>query len=105
MKKVMVLASLVLASCSTSVPPQPANPKVVSDIVSACTIDGVFKNVGGRLVLQSLPYVGAADSIIAVGIDRVCSDPQRYAGDLATASWVLRNLRAILRRSSGSPPA
>ena len=99
LKKLMIATLTVgLAGCGV-VPPQPANPQVVSAIVGACTADGVFKAVGGRLVLQALPYVGLADSILAVGVDRVCSDPERYATDASTALWVTRNLGTLLAQA------
>ena len=100
MKKIALATVLVLGACQTpGVPLQPANPAVVSRIISACTMDGVFKAVGGRAILQSVPYVGIADQIAAVGVDQVCANPERFAQDIATATWVVKNIRTIIAQA------
>jgi hypothetical protein len=102
MKKIMSMAAvaITLASCSglPSVIGQPADPAVVARIVQACQIDGVFKMLGGRLVLASVPVAGAVDAIIAAGVDRVCADPAAFAANVATAEWVAKNITAALAR-------
>lgn len=99
-KQLISAGSLVLlAACSGQLglaPSQPADPAVVSKIIAACTADGVFKSVGGRLVLGALPYAGQADAIIAIGVDKVCAEPERFASDAATAIWVGKNLAGRL---------
>jgi hypothetical protein len=74
--------------------PQPADPAVTARIVAACTADGVFKSVGGRLVLSMVPVPGVAtaDQIVAAGVDRVCADPAAFSADLSTVEWVVKNL-------------
>ena len=89
----VLLAAMTLAGCVGA--PQPANPQVTADIVRACTIDGVFKSVGGRVVLGMVPYAGMADGIAAAGIDKVCENPEAFSADLSTAAWVAKNLAAL----------
>lgn len=84
---------LGLAGCG-SVVPQPADPEVTARIVAACTADGVFKNLGGRLVLSMVPVPGVAtaDQLIASGVDLVCANPAAFSADLSTAAWVVHNI-------------
>lgn len=101
---------MLLAACTsgTALPTVPADPAVVARIVAACTADGVFKSVGGRLVLGAVPYAGQADAIVAAGIDRICANPETAATDLATAEQVAKNIagqiRAIIARSRPAKP-
>ena len=80
---------------------QPADPNVVAAIAAACQVDGIFKMVGGRLVLASIPYVGAADAIAAAGVDKVCANPAAFASDVSTAAWVAKNLTALIKARAG----
>jgi len=97
-----VIAATVLGTLTEcgGIQMQPADPGVTARIVAACMADGVFKNVGGRLVLSMVPVpgVGAADQILAAGVDKVCADPAAFAGDISTAEWVAENIAAALRR-------
>ena len=88
-----VALPLILAACGVVV--QPADPAVTARIVAACTVDGVFKNLGGRLVLSMVPVPGVAtaDQLIAAGVDIVCTNPAAFSADLSTAEWVIRNIR------------
>jgi len=83
-----------LWGCET-IPFQPPNPEITRQIVQACVMDGVFKNFGGRLVLNMIPVPGVAtaDQIIAIGVDKVCENPERFSGDVSTVAWVIKNLR------------
>lgn len=94
---------LLLAACG-GVQMQPANPAVTARIVAACTADGAFKAVGGRLVLQALPYAGQVDQILAMGIDGICANPEAFAVEIATdmarVEWIAKNLAAVVRRPS-----
>src|SRR6185295_8286311 len=99
MNRCLIVASAAaaiaaLSGCSGIVQ-QPADPAMVARIRAACMADGVFKDMGGRLVLSMIPVPGVAtaDRIISMGIDIVCANPERFAADLSTAEWVIRNLR------------
>ncbi len=74
---------------------QPADSNVTARIVSACMYDGVFKNLGGRLVLSMIPVPGVntADQILAAGVDRVCANPEAFSKDISTVEWVVKNIR------------
>ena len=88
------LAILALVSCGTV--PQPADPAVTQRIVAACMADGFFKMVGGRLVLAAVDPTRIAAPLIAAGVDIVCASPERFAGDISTVEWVLKNTASKL---------
>jgi hypothetical protein len=92
---IALLAGAALAGCS-GVEMQPADPTVTARIVAACTADGVFRQVGGRLALSMVPVPGVAtaDAILAAGVDLVCANPERFSAEASTALWVTRNLAA-----------
>lgn len=88
----------LLVSCG-GMPPivaQPADPAVAHRIVQACTASGLFKTVAG-FALAAVPAGPLASSVIDAGVDRVCADPQRFAGDISTVEWVAKNLAAAVR--------
>lgn len=97
----VIFVAGILAGCG-GVQMQPADPAVTARIVTACTADGVFKAVGGRLVLSMVPVPGGATAaqIVAAGVDRVCADPAAFSADLSTAEWVVKNLAAGARRGA-----
>ncbi len=80
-----------VAGCGIT--PQSANPEVVQRIVAACTASGLFKAVDGALS-AAVPAAALPVMVINAGVDRVCADPQRFAGDISTVEWVVRNLAA-----------
>ena len=84
---------LLLAACGTMM--QPADPKVTADILSACTRSGWFKMVDG-LVAAAVPAASLPIAVLNAGVDRVCADPERFAADISTVEWVVRNLRSKL---------
>ena len=88
---------LLLASCQPGpIDRQPADLAVVARIVAACTDSGLFKLAGGALEIAvlaaTLPVV-----VINAGVDKVCANPERFAGDVSTVEWVVKNLRTSLR--------
>jgi hypothetical protein len=93
----LIILGLGLASCqgNLGIVSQPANPNVTAEIVKACTMDGVFKNFGGRLVLSMVPVPGVvtADQILAAGVDKVCMNPEAFSSDVSTVEWVIKNIR------------
>ena len=89
-------AMLVPAACA-GIERQPADPSTVAAIEAACTADGVFVRFGGRLVLSAADPTGIAAPLAAAGVDRVCADPARFASGISTATWVARNISAVLR--------
>jgi hypothetical protein len=93
----LIALGLGLASCQGNlrIVSQPGNPNTTAEIVKACTMDGVFKNFGGRLVLSMVPVPGVvtADQILAAGVDKVCSNPEVFSSDVSTVEWVIKNIR------------
>jgi hypothetical protein len=86
----MALA-LLLASCS--VVPQPADPATAARIIQACTASGLFKAVDGALS-AAVPAAALPVMVVNAGVDVVCRDPNRFAGDISTVEWVVKNLAA-----------
>ena len=84
--------ALGLAACA-GITPQPANPRIVTEIETACLGSGVFKTVAG-VGLSFVPVPGfeaVASMALNAGVDRVCADPVRFAADITTVEWVLKN--------------
>jgi hypothetical protein len=88
MKHLHVLAFLALAACG---PMQPADPAVTARIVAACTQSGLFKAVDGAVTV-ALPAAALPVMVINAGVDIVCANPERFAADISTVEWVVRNL-------------
>jgi hypothetical protein len=92
------LAGLLLfVGCQTpsESPPTP-DPAVVERILRACTGSGLFKLAGGALEI-AVPAAALPVAVINAGVDKVCADPERFAGDVSTVEWVVKNLRAVVR--------
>jgi hypothetical protein len=88
---------LLLAGCQLgSIEPQSADPAVVARIVAACTNSGLFKLAGGALEI-AVPTATLPIAVVNAGVDKVCADPERFAGDVSTAQWVAENLRTSIR--------
>jgi hypothetical protein len=88
---------LLLAGCQpVPIERQPADPAVAARIVAACTDSGLFKLAGGALEI-AVPAATLPVAVINAGVDKVCADPERFAGDVSTVEWVAKNLRASIR--------
>ena|SRR5689334_15438315 len=95
-KPCIIAGVLLLASCQSGpVTQQPADPAVVSRIVHACTNSGLFK-LGGALEI-AVPAATLPVAVVNAGVERVCADPERFAGDVSTVEWVVNNLHANVR--------
>jgi hypothetical protein len=90
-------ALFLLAGCQPPPgPPPPPDPAVVARIVTACTGSGLFKLAGGALEI-AVPATALPVAVVNAGVDKVCADPARFAGDVSTVEWVVKNLRASVR--------
>ncbi len=83
--------SLVLTGCVSPPPAQPPNPNVTKRIVEICTHSGFFKVVNG-IVSTAYPAAGLPVSLLDMGIDKVCMNPEKYSSDISTVEWLLRNM-------------
>src|SRR5207248_7592102 len=91
-KERALAALFLLAGCQPpSQPPPPPDPAVVARIVRACTGSGLFKLAGGALEI-AVPAAALPVAVVNAGVDKVCADPERFAGDVSTVEWVLKNL-------------
>ena len=79
---------LALAACG---PMQPADPAVTARIVAACLGSGLFKAVDGA-VTMAVPAAALPVMAVNAGVDIVCADPARFAADISTVEWVVKNL-------------
>lgn len=96
MTRALAALPLFLAACA-AVPQQPADPAAVARIEHACLSSGLWKLAGDGLSTL-VPATSLPVQVIELGIDKICADPARFAGDVATAEWVAKNLAAILGR-------
>jgi hypothetical protein len=88
------LSLLVLSSCA-GVQSQPADPAVARRIVAACTQSGLFKAADGALS-AAVPAAALPVMVVNAGVDVVCRDPSRFAADISTVEWVVKNLAGKL---------
>ncbi len=94
--KTLTYAFLIgLAGCS-SITQQPADPKVVSEIVSVCMRSGYFKIINGVIGL-AVPTASLPISLISAGVDQVCMKPEQYASDAATIDWLIKNFNQNIK--------
>jgi hypothetical protein len=91
--RIAAAALFALASCS--VVPQPADPATANRIVKACTASGLFKAVDGALS-AAVPAAALPVMVVNAGVDIVCRDPNRFAADISTVEWVVKNLAGKL---------
>jgi hypothetical protein len=56
----------------------------------------LFKLAGGALEI-AVPAAALAVAVVEAGVEKVCADPQRFAGDVSTVEWVVKNLRTAVR--------
>jgi hypothetical protein len=91
--KIQILAGvLFFTGCQpAAVQRQPADPAVVQRILAACTQSGLFKLAGGALEI-AVPAATLPVAVVNAGVDKVCADPERFAADVSTVEWVLKNL-------------
>lgn len=89
MRRLWLVVGL-LAGCA-NITPQPADPKVVQRIENVCMASGYFKFVNGALAL-AYPPAAVPAQIFNRGIDQVCGDPVKFAGDVSTVEWLVRNM-------------
>jgi len=90
-------ALLLLVGCQMPAePPPPPDPAVVQRILRACTASGLFKLAGGVLEI-AVPTAALPGAVVDAGVEKVCADPQRFAGDVSTVEWVIKNLRTAVR--------
>jgi hypothetical protein len=90
MKYSIPLSFALLTACS-NVTPQPANPSVTAKIVHICTASGFFKVINGIVVL-AYPVSATPIAILNAGIDKVCTNPEKFSSDLSTVDWLLKNM-------------
>ncbi len=81
--------ALGLAACG-AVPPQPPDPAVAQRIATTCLGSGLFKT-GIGLGFSLVPAGALPAQIIDAGVDQVCADPARFAGDIGTVEWLVKN--------------
>lgn len=86
----LILLAVGIVGC---VERQPSNPATVARIERLCEDSGFFKLVNGAVV-AAVPPASLPISIVNAGIDRVCLDPERFAGDISTVQWLAKNLHA-----------
>jgi hypothetical protein len=93
-----VVLSCTLAGCG-AVPTQPADPKVVAEIVQACTGSRLFVAVNS-LATSAVPVPGLAiaGQLLDAGITQVCANPEQYAADAAMIQWLVKNLSALAQQ-------
>jgi hypothetical protein len=92
-----VAALLLFVGCQTPAqPPPPPDPAVVERILRACTGSGLFKLAGGALEI-AVPAAALPVAVVNAGVEKVCADPERFAGDVSTVEWVIKNLRTAVR--------
>lgn len=84
-----ILLAGALSACA-GVPKQPADPAVIQKITDACAVYETAK-AGIALAGGILPGGGTAIAVVEAFVDPVCADPAKFAGDLSTADWILKN--------------
>jgi hypothetical protein len=85
----LAVTAALLTAC---VAPQPADPATVAKITRICMASGFFHLVNGGLALV---YPVPA-RLLDYGIDQVCMNPERFASDVSTVEWLLKNLPSRL---------
>ena len=97
------LAGALAACAGTTIPRQPTDPAVVQKIANACAVYQAAK-LGAGIAAGLVPAAGSAIAIIEAFTDPVCADPTRFAGDIATVEWVLKNARAVKAAAKAAAP-
>jgi hypothetical protein len=99
----------VLFGCTAPAPIAPAEQaRVDSDtariehkIAAACLGSGLFKMADGA-VAAALPAAEIPVVLVNAGVDLVCADPARFAGDVSTIEWLGRHLREAIAKHRGT---
>lgn len=68
--------------------------RVVEKIGRACMSSGLFKVAGGVLV-SFVPIATLPIALVNAGVDRVCADPTRFAFDVTTAEWLIKQFSSM----------
>ena len=92
LRVVSVAVLLSLAACSTA----PDQGRIEKDIVFACVSSGLFK-LGTTAAFSAVPAGALPAQIINDGIDRVCADPARVAGDAVKVAEIVGELRVMAK--------
>lgn len=92
MKRIAAIVVLALAACSAA----PDQDRIEKDIVFACVSSGLFK-LGTTAAFSAVPAGALPAQIINDGIDRVCADPARVAGDTVKVAEIVGELRALAK--------
>jgi hypothetical protein len=100
---VLALAGALAACTGTTIVRQPADPTVIQKIAEACAIYQATKLAAG-IAAGLVPMAGSAIGIIEAFTDPVCADPAKFAGDIATIEWVLKNARAVQAAAKAAAP-
>lgn len=83
---------LGLSACASLPAPDPSRTAAIEQkIVAACLQSGLFKLAGG-VVASAVPAANLPIAVVNAGVDQVCADPHRFAGDVTTVEWVAKNL-------------
>jgi hypothetical protein len=99
----LALAGALAACTGTAIVRQPADPTVMRKIAEACAIYQAAK-LGAGIAAGLVPTAGSAIAIIEAFTDPVCADPAKFAGDIATIEWVLKNARAVQTAAKAAAP-
>lgn len=95
------LLAAALAACGA--PPSPGSvppdPKLVSEIGTACMGSGFFKAADG-VVTMFVPEATLPVALINAGVDKVCADPTAIAGDVALAKYWISYLKGLTKKLS-----
>jgi mannose/fructose/N-acetylgalactosamine-specific phosphotransferase system component IIC len=93
MKRILMscVALLSVAGCGALPAVQPADPAVAAKIAAACAASGWFKVVEGAVTI-ALPVAALPAAVLNAGVAIVCADPARFAADISTVEWVIKNL-------------
>jgi hypothetical protein len=81
----------MLIGCATPPPQQPADPTIVARIERVCQDSGLFKVINGVVVL-AVPAASIPVALLNAGVDKVCMNPEKFASDISTVQWLVKNL-------------
>lgn len=91
MRLLVLAGALALAGCGAV--RQPADPAVTARIAQVCLASGLFTSVNSVAAgLVPVPGIALGAALVDAGVDKVCADPERFAGDVSTVEWLARNL-------------
>ena len=99
----LALAGALTGCAGTTIVRQPADPAVVQKIADACAVYQAAK-VSTGIAAGFVPAAGSAIAIIEAFTDPMCADPAKFAGDIATVEWVVKNARAVKAAAKAAAP-